>query len=602
MRQTSWRVSFGCLACTLLAVSCSKPIAQDPVTSEPADGPGPRSVDVVALEHEETSDEPVDAAVETNLRFEIAPSTGLGFRHVGGRSKDKLMPEIMGGGLLVADFNRDAAPDILFVSSGRVGESRQGESAAHLVVINQGNGHFDDRTDAWGIKNAGYGMGGAVGDFDNDGWPDVYLTTFDGNDRLLRNTGSAFVDVTDQAGLGGVPGWSTSAGFFDMDQDGDLDLYVAKYVAYAPKTVIPCYFQGFQLYCTPVMFEALPDRLFRNEGDGTFTDVSRSAGIPSHGKGLALTIGDIDGDGDSDIYVANDTTANFLLINDGKGKFEEKGGLFGVGYSSFGNEESGMGADLSDVNRDGLLDIACTNFQGETTSVYIQQPQGYFIERSDGLGVGKTARLRLSFGVDFFDADNDGLEDMLVANGHISVDVNLYATGVEFGQRNTLYQNRDGKLVDVTQAAGSAFQSKKPSRGLATGDLDNDGDLDFVVVNNDTDAEIGLNVSKDVGNFVSLWLEGETGNRSAIGTVVTASIGERRITRQVLGASSYLSFCDPRIHLGLGTADQIDELVIRWSGGSQQVVSDLAGGAHYYLKEGRDPVVVRPGERVIRPE
>jgi hypothetical protein len=208
----------------------------------------------------------------------------------------------------------------------------------------------------------------------------------------------------------------------------------------------------------------------------------------------------------------------------------------------------------------------------------------------------------LSFGLDFFDADNDGDEDLLVANGHVDTDVDKYQSGVGFGQLNTLYEARDGRLWDVTKAAGRALATTKPSRGLATGDLDNDGDIDFVVVNTNTDAEIALNVTKGLGHFVSLWLEGANCNRSAIGAVVSAKIGERRITREVLGASSYLSACDHRVHFGLGSADQIDELMIRWPGGSQQTVSGLAAGAHYHLIEGRDPAALQPGEEVIAPD
>ncbi len=491
---------------------------------------------------------------------------------------------------------------MLFINSGQFLGPDQTEASPHRLFLYQDAGKFVERTKEWGVDSVGYGMGGTVGDYDNDGWTDVYLTTFDGNDRLLRNTGNSLVDVTDEAGLSGVAGWSTSAGFFDMDNDGDLDLYVVKYVDYALATAIPCYAKGYQIYCTPVMFNALPDRLFRNNGDGTFTDVSESAGVPAGGKGLALAIGDIDRDGDADIYVANDTTSNYLLINDGHGKFEEKAGLLGVGYSSFGSEEAGMGADFSDINGDDLFDIACTNFQSETTSIYLQQPQGHFIEQSDGLGVGETARLRLSFGLDFFDADNDGDEDLLVANGHVDTDVEKYQTGIEYQQPNTLYEFRDGRLWDVTKSAGPALQLKKPGRGLATGDLDNDGDLDFIVVNTDADAEIARNTTKDPGNFVSLWLEGKSGNRSALGAFVTAKIGDRRMTREVIAASSYLSACDHRVHLGLGTANQVDELVIRWPGGVEQTVSELPAGAHYHLIEGREPAEIRPGEQVIRPQ
>jgi hypothetical protein len=540
--------------------------------------------------------------VETVFRFEDDTGGGLGFTHVAGRSPEKFMPESMGGGVIIADFNRDASPDVLFLNSGRFDSNSDVNPAVHQLFINDGKGTFIDRTSAWKLGNPGYGMGGAVGDFDNDGWADLYLTTYDGTDRLLRNTGTSFVDVTQASGLTGDGRWSTSAGFFDMDLDGDLDLYVVKYVVYSRDTAIPCYQRGYQVYCTPVMFEPLPDRLYRNNGDGTFTDVSESAGIPTNGKGLALAIGDIDLDGDSDLYVANDSTANFLLINDGSGKFEDKAGWLGVAYNSFGKEEAGMGVDFSDVNDDGLSDIVCTNFQSETTSLYVQQPKGFFIERSAGLGIGQTTRLRLSWGIDFFDADNDGDEDLLMANGHIDTDIHKYQTGVSFAQLNTLYEKRDGRFRDVTGGAGPALKSMQPSRGLATGDLDSDGDIDFIVVNNNTDAQVAHNVTQPLGNFVTLWLEGSESNRSAIGTAVKANFGGLSIRREVQGASSYLSGPSRLLHLGLGAATRIDELIIHWPGGSNQVIRDLPAGAFYHLIQGRDPVVIEPGENVIAPQ
>lgn len=594
-----------CLAAILLTISCSHQPSQESseATSTAIVSPLEPVAEVTDAEREVGSNNSAGAVtVKTAIRFDTASDTGLEFTHMAGRSAEKYMPETMGGGVILADFNRDAAPDVLFINSGHFLESKQIEPAPHRLFINQGQGNFVDQTETWQVTNHGYGMGAAAADFDNDGWTDLYLTTFDGNDRLLHNTGHAFEDVTERAGLAGQSGWSTSAGFFDMDQDGDLDLYVVKYVHYSPETAIPCFFQGYQVYCTPVMFEAQGDRLFRNNGDGTFTDVSQVAAIPTEGKGLALAIGDIDRDCDADIYVANDTTANYLLINDGHGKFEEKAALLGVGYSNFGKEEAGMGVDFADVNDDGLPDIACTNFQGETTSIYVQQAKGYFIEQSDEVGVGETARQRLKFGLDFFDADNDGDEDLIVANGHIYAEVEAFNKGIGYGQLNTLYEQQDGRLVDVTLAAGPALQTRLPSRGLATGDLDNDGDLDFVVVNTNTHAEIALNATPQAGNFVSLWLEGVTCNRSAIGALVTAIVGDRHTTREVLGASSYLSASDPRVHLGLGGASQVDEVRIRWPDGNQQTVSGLKAGAYYHWVEGHDPVPIEPGEQVFQPE
>ena len=252
-----------------------------------------------------------------------------------------------------------------------------------------------------------------------------------------------------------------------------------------------------------------------------------------------------------------------------------------------------MGADFADVNDDGRLDIVCTNFQNETTSLYVQQEQGYFIERSDGMGVGATARQRLSFGIDFFDADNDGDEDLLVANGHVDVDVHQYQTGVQFGQPNTIYERRDERLVDVSELAGPALGTARPSRGLATADLDQDGDVDYIVVNSNDRAEVVLNQTTDIGNWIVLRLEGTESNRSAIGARVEFQVGDQQRIRQLLGSSSYLSACDSSIHLGLGTADRVDRIRIDWPSGSEQVWTDVEANQEYRCQEGEGQLKAR---------
>ncbi len=513
------------------------------------------------------------------------------------------MPEIMGGGVIIADFNRDGAPDLVCVNSGSLLTAGRPAEAGNKLYLNDGKGRFRDETTAWGLPSVGYGMGGTAGDYDNDGWTDLLLTGFGGGLKLLKNTGSGFVDVTEASGIGQDLRWSTSAGFFDMDHDGDLDLYIARYIDYTLENALRCYANRIHIYCTPVLYDPVPDRLLRNNGDGTFTDISEESGFDADPcKGLAIAIGDADLDGDEDVYVANDTSRNFLLINDGTGKFEEIGRISGTAYSEFGAEEAGMGADFSDFNNDNKLDIVVTNFQSETTSIYRQSERMFYREVSDAVGVGETARARLSFGVDFFDADNDGDEDLLVANGHIEDNIGEYRQDVSFEQPNTLYENTGGgKLVDVSEMAGPALADKQVSRGLATSDLDGDGALDYVIGNNGGTVQIGINRTPEMGNFVGLWLEGRKANRSAIGAKVEARFGERCIMRQVQGAQSFLSLCDFRVHLGLGATEKVDELTIRWPGGDAQVLRDVAAGKYYYVREGDGPVVFVPGERVIEP-
>ena len=585
--------SLSLLAGWSLVVGCSE-----------VEEPPPRPTIRLTLDAPPEVGDDAKAKVATALQFiDEAGDRGVAFQHQPHRSAEKYMPEIMCAGVTAVDFNRDGAPDLLFINAGDyVNKGSRPADATNRLYFNDGAGRFTDVTEAWALPSAGYGHGAAVGDFDNDGWTDIYLTALDGGCMLLRNTGEGFEDITDVVGLPRDLGWPTSAGFFDMDHDGDLDLYVARYIEYDVETALRCYRGERHIYCTPVLYTGLQDRLYRNAG-GQFVDVSTEAGLPEDGgNGLALAIGDIDHDGDQDLYVANDTTRNFLLLNDGTGKFTDRGANVGVAYSEEGFEEAGMGADMADFNKDDLLDIVCTNFQASTTSVYKQAANFFFNEVSDAVGVGETARARLSFGVDFFDADNDTDLDLIVANGHVQDIVSIYSGSVSFAQPNTLYENvGNEKLVDVTESAGSAFERIDVSRGLATADFDSDGALDFVIANNAGKAQLGMNRSAGVGQFINLWLEGRKANRSAIGAAVRVRVGDVTHDAQIMGSSSYLSHCDFRVHVGVGDAEMIDELTILWPGGETQILQGIPAGKYYRIVEGQQPEVYIPGERTILP-
>lgn len=546
-----------------------------------------------------TSDTTTDKKTETKIRFsDGTEASGVRFLHQPTRTAEKWLPETMGSGVAIADFDRDGAPDIVFVNSGAVWQKDRPAGAGNQLYLNDGRGIFRDATAEWNLPSTGYGMGAAVGDFDNDGRLDLFLTSFDGDNRLLRNTGSAFEDVTAASGIRSDGKWATSAGFADFDGDGDLDLFLVRYVEYDQDS--PRSFRNRMLtYDSPIGLDATPDQLWRNDGGGKFTDVTRQAGITDeNGKGLALALGDIDLDGDVDAYVANDTTPNALWINDGSGKFVDIAPRAGVAYSEAGKELGNMGADFSDVDDNSFLDIVVPNFQGENTSVYSQGQPLLFAEISDSIGVGQSSRSRLKFGVDFFDADNDGDEDLLVANGHIEDNIELNSSTITFAQQNSLYENiGSGKFSDISDAAGNALIDVQASRGLATADFDGDGDLDFVITNNGGTAQIGINETTDKGNFVMLWLEGEK-NRSAIGARLVAKIGGRTIERQVMGSQSYLSISDLRVHFGLGPATQIDELTIHWPGGNKQGIAAIEGGKFYFIRENDLPVVFVPGQGV----
>jgi hypothetical protein len=514
-----------------------------------------------------TPDAPPKGSGEQKVNFvDATRGSGIDFSHVPTRTETKWLPEIMGSGVAVTDLNRDGAPDIILVNSGALGSQTRPADAANKLFLNNGDGTFTDRTVEWNLPSNGYGQGVAVGDVDNDGWTDVFLTTFEGDDRLLRNTGSGFEDITAASGIVPDGKWSTSAGFFDYDADGDLDLYVVRYVNFTTADPHRVYRNRMLIYSTPIYYDAVPDQLWQNDGKGRFKSVGGAAGISgAAGNGLALAIGDIDADGDEDVYIANDSDANMLWIND-SGRFRDIAPIAGVAYSEMGREEGSMGADLSDTDNNGLLDIAVTNFQEEPVSLYRQTEPLLFRELSDAVGIGETSRQRLTFGADLFDANNDGYEDLLIANGHIEDNIEQNTGLGIFAQQNTFFLNLgDGSFADISDAAGPALSDVQVSRGLATGDLNGDGALDFIVSNNGGTAQLGLNRTDALGNFIVLWLEGTTSNRNAIGARVTARVGERTLQRLVMGAQSYLSVSDFRVHFGLGGAEKIDELTAKMS-------------------------------------
>ncbi len=531
----------------------------------------------------------------SNISFSDATkSSGIDFRQIPTRTEDKFLPEIMGSGVVITDFDRDGAPDILVVNSGALGSEKRPADAGDKLYMNDGKGKFTDRTDEWGLVGVGYGQGAAVGDFDNDGFPDVFLTGYEGDNRLLKNTGSKFVDVSAANGFKKDGEWSTSAGFADLDSDGDLDLYLVRYVNFSPQNHQKVFRNRMLVYTTPIYYEPYKDAVFRNDG-GKFMDATESSGIDSSANGLALAIVDIDRDGDEDIYVANDSDPNNLWLNEG-GKFRDIAAVSGAAYSEIGQAEGSMGVDATDVDGNGLPDIIVSNFQAEPNSLYLQDRPLLFREASDASGMGATARQRLKFGLDFFDADNDGDEDLIVANGHIEDNIGKNSDSVTFAQPNSLYENLgDGKFRDISDFAGAALKDIQVSRGLATADLDGDGDLDYVVVNNGGTAQVAFNETVKKGNFAMFWLEGVKSNRSAIGARLVAKIGERTIERQLMGAQSYLSVSDFRIHFGLGDAQKIDELTIFWPGGEKQVLKDIAANKFYYVKEGAEPKEFVPG-------
>ncbi len=532
-----------------------------------------------------------------SISFSPMENSIVEFTHSAGRSTEHWMPEIMGGGVVIADFNRDGAPDIVFIDGGLI-SNKEIESGSPQLFLSVPSGGFRNASEDWNLTGNGYGMGGVAGDMDGDGWVDLILTGWNVPIRLLKNTGDGFQDQIKPVSNIDDSSWSTSAAVLDIEGDGDLDIYVTQYINYTFNNAIECYGKQIHIYCTPQLYNGVEDLLLVNDGRGKFTSEPGRLGEKFAGKGLAVYAGDIDWDGDVDIYVANDSSRNQLLQNNGDGYYTDVGSLFGVAYSELGLEQAGMGVDVSDINNDSKRDLICTNFQGETNGLYVQASNGLFRELSDQLGIGETSRSRLSFGVDFIDIDNDGDEDLIIANGHLNESISQFRGGVSFKQKNTVFENVGGRFVDITAQVGTVMQRKQVSRGLASADIDNDGDLDVIVVNNNAAAELIYNVGK-VGNFVSLWLEGKTVNSSAIGTRIVAKINERTLEREVVGGSSYLSYSGHRIHLGLGEEERIDNLLILWPDGSEQSLGPLQSGEFYRILQGSKAIAYVPGESTI---
>lgn len=582
------------LACGLLAACESdKPPA-------PAAPPAPSLFEEGEATPTRTPETPTTKSASVQFD-DVTEAWKVSLRHHGGRHDDRWLPEIMTGGIALLDVDRNGALDILLIDSGSVMDDVP-EGAGPKLLLGDGKGGFTDATAAWGLERKGYAMGVATGDVNNDGWVDVYITSYDATDVLLVNDGGkGFVDATAQWGIE-PKGWTTSAAFLDADKDGDLDLYLVRYVDYSLDDAIKCWFRNIHIYCTPAMYEAQPDRFLRNDG-GTFVDISASAGVDTTvAKGLAIGTGDLDDDGDTDLYVGADISQNMLLASNGDGTFTEKGVTAGVAYSELGREEATMGVAISQTDAKPGWDIAVTNFQSEPTSLYALREGGTYRERSDAAGIGASSRARLSFGIDWLDADNDGDEDLLVANGHINDNIETFRDTVTFAQPNSLYLRvGDGKFEDVSEDAGAALQKAGVSRGLAVGDLDGDGGVDYVVVDNDDAVQVGRNTTPARGHWVSLWLEGTTANRSAIGAVVTLGHGGKTQHREVRGATSYLSASDRRLHVGLGADTAIESLEIRWPDGATQTVSLPAVDTHYHLVQGGEPEAYVPGEAVRAP-
>ncbi|PYS37336.1 MAG: hypothetical protein DMG14_21630 [Acidobacteria bacterium] len=495
----------------------------------------------------------------------------------------------MAGGSMILDYNNDGWPDIFFVNGGSFTDKQKAAAARHRLYRNNKDGTFTDVTSSTGIGVSGFGMGACSADYDNDGWPDLYITGVGANKLYHNNGNGTFADVTDKAGVGSKV-WSASCAFGDIDNDGHVDLYVTNYVDFSINNNKYCVYTGdTRVYCHPNVYNRVPDVLYRNNGDGTFSDVTRAAGVyRPDGKGLGVVFGDYDGDGWLDIYVANDSTPNFLFHNKGKGVFEEVGLLAGVAVGIDGQPLAGMGTDMGDIDGDGLLDIFVTNLDRQTHNLYRNLGKGLFADVTFESGVGEATLPFVGFGALFFDYDNDTDLDLAIVNGDVIDNVSLFRDSTSYEQRNLLLQNDGtGKFKDVGPASGPGFALKKPSRSLSAGDIDNDGDLDLLIGNVGQTPDLLRNDGGNKNNALLIRTVGSKSNRDGIGARLKLTVGGKILGREVKAGSSYLSQSDLRVHFGMGKTPRAERLEVRWPSGRVDTFEDLEANEVLTITEGQ---------------
>jgi hypothetical protein len=526
-------------------------------------------------------------AADGRLPFaDVAGERGLAFHHDRGDSGRRYIVEITGSGGGFLDYDGDGDLDVLLIDGGSLAEEPGSDRGRARLFANDGSGYFSDVSKTLELGTGGYGMGLAVGDVDGDGDPDLLLTRY-GRDLFLRNRGGGeFEDATDEAGLGDSR-WTTSASFLDYDRDGDLDLYVAGYVDFDPARFVPCTARGVEVHCGPDRYDGISDRLYANDGTGRFRDVSEETGIAAfRGKGLGVAVGDVDDDGDPDVYVANDRTANLLFLNRldrGEAVFEEDGEFLGVAYGAQARAESGMGADLGDFDGDGDLDAVCTNLDAETNSLY-RNDDGGFVESSYLSGLGAISLPWVGFGVRFLDYDLDGDLDLFVANGHIMDNVSEIREGIRFEQPDLLLSNQEGRFVDTCPGCFSTGAG----RGLAAGDFDDDGDVDLLVTNNGGPPALLENTAPRSGSAIGISLEGSgsRSNRDAYGARVALQVGSVRQVREVGAGGSFCSSHDPRVLLSVPPDVEQAEVRVTWPDGEMETYV-LRPGAYHHVVQGK---------------
>jgi enediyne biosynthesis protein E4 len=588
------------LPCTFLAVACLIAGAATQVVPKPSASPRKRSITSMKADAKDTAAPPIHGLPA--LFMDVTREARIDF-HLHCGSKEKLyIVETQCGGAAAFDYDNDGWMDILLVDGSSVEDYRAGKCHPPRLYRNNHDGTFTDVSAKSGLNFCGWGYGVAIGDYDNDGWEDVYITGFHHSALFHNNHDGTFTDVTTKAGVANPDRWGTSAAFGDYDNDGYLDLYIANYVDVDMNNLpkfgdgVFCQYRGIPVNCGPRGLKGSRDRLYHNNGDGTFTDVTEKLGIdPGSYYGLGVLWLDYDKDGCLDLYVADDSSPSLLYHNNCKGGFTEVGGAAGVAYSSDGLEQAGMGVDSADYDGDGWPDIVKTNFSDDSNNLYHNDRNGEFTDVAGAAGVGAISIPYLGFGAKFLDFDNDGWPDIFIVNGHVDPQVEGQSFGVGYAERPFLFHNLgNGKFAEVGEKAGTALTRKYVGRAAVTADFWNRGRIDLLITNLDAFPVLLRNQTESTGHWLRIKLIGTKSNRDGFGArVEIAAAGSTRYAEARVG-SSFESSNDPRVHFGLGASSRVDSIAIRWPSGQVDKIGPGAADQELVIQEGRGVLERRP--------